>query len=205
MYSQPVISSTLDVYQPNNKLQANKLTVHMKTIEKGDKLEDTIYSVFKEIIENGDFVASKDRCKIFQKKGYYSKDREKDIKFDVSIEIYLPGHESYSILYIIECKNYGHAVPVDDAEEFYAKVQQISGANIKAVIASNSSFASGTFAFSRSKGIGLVRYYNRKSLEWVLSRSPSSLLSKTHALTDWQNAYNGLHSENYESNCFDFY
>ena len=41
---------------------------------------------------------------------------------------------------LIECKNYSHAVPVDYAEEFFAKVQQVAAANVKAVIASTASF-----------------------------------------------------------------
>ena len=121
----------------------------MNTVKKGDKLEQIIYDVFSEDIIKGRFWANKDCCKIFIKKGYYSKDREKDITFDVSIEIYLPGQETYSVLVLIECKNYNHRVPVDDVEEFYAKTQQISGANIKAIVASTNSYQDGTFKFSR--------------------------------------------------------
>ncbi|EKB1969398.1 hypothetical protein ACJO1Z_05845 [Vibrio parahaemolyticus] len=91
----------------------------MNTVRKGDELEAAIFEFFSTQIDHGQFWAHKDYCKIFTQKGYYSRDREKDIIFDVSIEIYLPGQETYSVLVLIECKNYNHRVPVDDIEEFY--------------------------------------------------------------------------------------
>ncbi|MDF1753310.1 MAG: restriction endonuclease [Verrucomicrobiales bacterium] len=177
----------------------------MNTVKKGDKFEDKVYDLFGGIIGRGDFIAPEHQCKIYRKKGYYSRDREKNIIFDVSIEIFLPGHKEFSILFLVECKNYNHPVPVDDVEEFFAKVQQISGANTKAVLISTASFAEGTFRYSKSKGIGLARYFEPESLDWVLSRSPSSQFSKFHTKSEWRNAYNGMHSSQFRSTCFDFY
>jgi len=71
--------------------------------------------------------------------------------------VYLPGSREYSALVLIECKNYGHPVPVDDVEEFFAKVQQVAAANAKATIASTASFQSGAREFAKSKGMGLIR------------------------------------------------
>ncbi|MGA8516482.1 MAG: hypothetical protein WB821_17095, partial [Burkholderiaceae bacterium] len=104
----------------------------MNTTRIGDALEKRIYDLFCEEIEADRFWAKKSNCKIFLKQGYYSKVRERNITFDVAIEIYLPGATDYSSLVLIECKNYKHAVPVDDAEEFFAKVQQVAAANCKA-------------------------------------------------------------------------
>lgn len=177
----------------------------MNKTKKGDRLEEKIFKIFEDDISQGRFLIPKDQCKIYKKKGYYSKDREKNIIFDISIEIYMPGYDTYSILYIIECKNYNHRVPVDDVEEFFAKVQQISGANNKAVIVSNNAFQSGAFKFSQSKGIGLVRYYDCSNLEWVLTRSPSSLVSRNFATQEWRNARDGLRFELFKSNYYDFY
>ncbi len=139
----------------------------------GDNFEANIFNLFTDEISNERFFARPDCCKIFRKKGYYSKDREKEIVFDVSIEIYLPGSSSFSVLILIECKNYNHSVPIDDAEEFFAKIQQISGANIKGVIASTNSFQEGTLKYCTSKGIGLFRYFDRTKFKWVLHRSCS--------------------------------
>lgn len=177
----------------------------MNTTDKGDTLESRVYDLFSEAIGNGNFLAAKDNCEIFRQKGYYSRDRKKDIIFDISIEISMPGAESPAIIYIIECKNYNHSVPVDDVEEFFSKIQQISGANVKAVVVARNSYQSGAFEFSKSKGIGLARYYERSTLEWVLNRSPSSLLSRSHAVKNTWSAYSALHSEIFESDCFDLY
>lgn len=126
----------------------------MNSISVGDSLESKIFDLFKSEIAADRFFAKPECCKVFRKKGYYSKDRGKKIKFDISIEVFLPGSQSYSLLILIECKNYNHAVPVNDAEEFFAKVQQVSGANVKGVIASNNAFQTGTLQYCKSKGMG---------------------------------------------------
>lgn len=177
----------------------------MNTIEKGDKLEDKVFELFKEDISNNRFWARKECCEIYKKKGYYSKDRKKDIIFDVAIKIFLSGQKTYSLLVLIECKNYNHKVPVDDVEEFFMKAQQISGGNIKTIVVSNNAFQEGAFNFSESKGIGLLRYYDKSNLDWVLTRSPSSLVSSNYALNEWSTAFKGLHREEFESKYFDFY
>ena len=132
----------------------------MSSVDKGDKLEAQIYSLFDAEISNGRFFAKEENCEIYARKGYYSRDRKKKIVFDVSIEIRLPGHDDYSILILIECKNYNHPVPVDDVEEFHSKIQQVAGANGKGIVASTNSFQESVFNFCESKGIGLLRYYD---------------------------------------------
>ncbi len=177
----------------------------MNTVQKGNKLEDKIFEQFKDDISKDLFWAKKDLCKIYKKKGYYSDKRKKNIIFDISIEIFLPGQKKYSLLVLIECKNYTHKVPVDDVEEFFAKINQISEANTKAIIVSNNSFQEGAHNFSESTGIGLLRYYDRDKLDWVLTRSPSSFLSYEQASKESTSAYLALHDENYQSEYYDFY
>ncbi|MGP1782784.1 restriction endonuclease, partial [Shewanella frigidimarina] len=133
------------------------------------------------------------------------KDREKNITFDVSIEIYQPGQKEYSVLVLIECKNYNHRVPVDDVEEFYAKAQQISGANIKGIIASTNSYQDGAFKFARSKGIGLLRYFNPDKREWILNRSPSLIKGRSESVTERLTVSEDLLEQEYKSKGFDFY
>ena len=177
----------------------------MDTTKKGDELEDKIYELFHDDILNDRFWAKKECCKIYKKKGYYSRDRQKDIIFDIAIEIFLPGQTSFSSLVLIECKHYNHKVPVGDIESFLMKAQQVSGGNIKAIVASNNAFQDGVFKFAESKRIGLLRYYNRNNLDWILTRSPSSIVSSSYALNEWSTASKGLHSSKYESKYFDFY
>ena len=176
----------------------------MSTSKKGDELEIAVFGLLKSEIETGRFLAKKKCCRIFRRKAYYSKDRESDIVFDISIEISLPGAEKYSILVLIECKNYGHAVPVDDIEEFFIKTQQVGAANTKAIAISNNSFQSGALTFARSKKMGVARYFAPQELKWELRRSASA------SLFDFSSSANSdvlaaLSQEGYRSSVFDLF
>ncbi|MGB9130292.1 MAG: ImmA/IrrE family metallo-endopeptidase [Thiobacillus sp.] len=176
----------------------------MSTSSTGDALEKRIRDLFQTEIDADRFWAKKANCKVFWKKGYHSKDRNSDIVFDVSIEIYLPGAKEFSALILIECKNYTHSVPVDDAEEFFSKVQQVAAANAKAVIASTASFQSGTRTFAKSKGIGLMRYFDAANFKWELKRSPSATARSTSADETFL-VGDGLARQDFRSLAFDLY
>lgn len=177
----------------------------MNTTTKGDTLEDAVFALFADEISEDRFFARRECCRIYKKKGYYSKDREKEIIFDISIEITLPEQNTYSILVLIECKNYNHRVPVDDVEELFAKTQQISASNTKAILVTTNAFQEGAFNFARSKGIGLLRYFDSEKLDWVLTRSPSGMTPWNIQKSDWSNAHQGLHTQDYVSRYFDCY
>ncbi|WMC12205.1 restriction endonuclease [Oceanimonas pelagia] len=140
----------------------------MNTVAKGDALEDKTFDLLKEELEKGRLGIDSSSGKIFKKKGYYSKDREKDIIVDISIEVWLPNATNYSLLWVCECKNYGHKVPVDDVEEFKAKLDQIAGKNVKGVIATKNSFQSGAISYARNQGIGLVRIMPDDQVTWMM-------------------------------------
>ena len=176
----------------------------MSSTEIGDSLEREVHDLLRAEIEADRFFCKKANCKLFRKKGYHSKDRGSEIVFDVSIEVYLPGKTDYSMLLLIECKKYTHAVPVDDAEEFFSKVQQVADANGKAIIASTASFQSGTLAFAKSKGIGLLRYFDATNFKWELCRSPSASARATDADAEFQ-VEEGLSSQDFISTVFDLY
>ncbi|WP_407539468.1 hypothetical protein Q0M94_15020 [Deinococcus radiomollis] len=148
----------------------------MNTTLKGDQFEEAIFDIISKEIDEGRFYIRKDMCKIYKKKGYYSKDRDGNIVFDITIEVFLPNATDYSMLIVIECKNYNHPVPIDDAEEFFTKVQQIAGASNKAIIASVSAFQRGTQNFCKTKHIGHLRYFPNDGIRWELMRSPSTKL-----------------------------
>lgn len=170
----------------------------------GDVFEKRVFRYFSTEIAANRFWAKKANCKVFSKKGYPSKDRNGKIVFDVSIELYLPGANEYSSLILIECKNYTHPVPVDDVEEFFTKVQQVGAANAKAVIASAASFQSGAQEFAKSKGMGLLRYFDRRDFKWELKRSPSASARST-AAKDAYLVERGLSETEFRSCVFDLY
>lgn len=177
----------------------------MNTSKKGNDLEQKVFAQIKEEISEDRFFVNKKHCKLFKKKGYFSKDREKNRVFDISIEVFLPGHKTFSFLILIECKNYNHPVPVDDIEEFHGKIQQVAGVNVKGIVISTNSFQDGAFKFAKSKGMGLARYFDRSELNWILDRSPSSLLSTNPTFNKWNTASQGLFIESFESRFYDFH
>lgn len=134
------------------------ITTNMNTRNIGDSFEMDVFNHLKKELENERLPISGKNSKIFSKKGYYSRDREKNIIIDVSIETFLPQATNYSLLTVIECKNYKGTISVDAIEEFYSKVQQIAGCNVKAVFATNSRLQRSAYAFANSKKIGIIRY-----------------------------------------------
>ena len=176
----------------------------LDTTRIGDVLERRMVSIFQAEIDADRFWVRQSNCKIFWKKGYYSKDRGAKIVFDIAIEIYLPGVKEYSSLILIECKNYAGSVPVSDVEEFFAKVQQVAPANSKAIVASNAAFQTGARSYAKSKGIGLVRYLDAKGLKWELLRSPSATPSFV-PVEDEASLQDGHADEDFQSDFFDLY
>ncbi len=174
----------------------------MNTTKKGDQFEALVHDQLLREIREDKFLANEDRCHIYKKKGYYSRDRKKKIIIDISIEIFLPGHDRASILVLVECKNYKRPVQVGDVESFFSKTQQISGGNIKAILITNNSFQEGTINFSESKGIGLAKYVPNDDLNWVLQRSPSH---QSHQKNQAHAAYKWLREEPNAVSVFNFY
>jgi len=128
----------------------------MNTVEKGNIFEEKAFEIIKKMIEQGS-LGIKDNIKIFRKKGYYSNTRKKDIKFDISIEVWPPGAKRFALIYFIECKNYGHSIPVDDIEVFYQQAEGVAEGCFKCVFIANNAFQEGLHNFAETKRIMLVR------------------------------------------------
>lgn len=130
----------------------------MNTTKIGDKFEDKSYDLIEKAIHNNELGISKSSAKVFRKKGYYSNDREKEIIFDLSIEIWPKEAERYTLLYLIECKSSpkGNNVPVDDVEEFFTKYNQVAGGGVKGVMITDNKFQSGGLTFAKNKRIMLI-------------------------------------------------
>ena len=176
----------------------------MSSTSRGVDLEERVFSFLAAEIKANRFLARPECCAIFHRKAYYSRDRLSNIVFDVAIELTLPGAEIPSMLWLIECKHYDHPVPVDDVEEFFAKVQQVAAAKSKAIVVSSNSFQRGALEFARSKGIGLLRLFPTSEFKWVLHRSPSSLHMSRRLSRDGD-VWSGLTEEHYHSRRFDFF
>lgn len=140
----------------------------MNTVEKGDRFEDKVFSSIKDLVDSGFLGLNPDCCRLYQKKGYYSKDRDSDIIVDISIEIWMPGANKWSMLWVCECKDYSKSVAVDDVEEFKAKLNQVAGVNVKGLFTTSSAFQKGALNYSRSNGIGLLRLLPDDQIDFLL-------------------------------------
>jgi ribosomal protein L10 len=95
-------------------------------------------------------------AKVQKKPRYFSKLRESEITFDVSIEVWCNQKApKASLIWIWECKNYPNRnVSVDEVEEFHDKLRQV-GAH-KGTIVSRFGFATGAVTLAKSYGIALL-------------------------------------------------
>lgn len=112
--------------------------------------------------------------KIFKGKGYYSKDRGSKIKIDVSIEVTRKGAKEYSLLIVVECKKYAQPINVSEIEEFYAKVNQIAGLNVKAIVITNTSLQKSALKYAMAKNIAVIRLFRDGEVDWIINNGAGS-------------------------------
>lgn len=77
---------------------------------------------------------------------------------DASIEVVPPGATEPVLVWIWECIDYGHSVPVDDVEEFHAKLEQVGVHETPGGIASRSGFDQGAVACAAGWKIALAHF-----------------------------------------------
>ena len=138
----------------------------MDNVIKGDSFENLVFNIISVALKGNRLGLSPRQARLFRKKAYFSRDRQKNIIVDISIEVWLPKAKNYSLLWVCECKDYHSAIPVDDIEEFKAKLDQIAGKNIKGVFASRNALQRGALEYARSNGIGVVRVLPNNHVEW---------------------------------------
>jgi len=129
----------------------------MTTKTKGEAFEERVFEALAAEVQAGRLWVSPNSVKVFKKRAYYSRDRDSNVITDVAIEAYLPGRDRPSLVWVFECKDYSGAVPVDDLEEFHAKLQQIGEDNTKGTFVTSGALQRGALAYARSKKIGVVR------------------------------------------------
>lgn len=129
----------------------------MNTASKGNAFEERVFEALKTELENERLCAAPKHAKIVRHKSYHSRDRGSDIITDISIEVFLPNRAKPSLVWIFECKDYSGAIPVDDIEEFHAKIQQISQDNTKGSIVTSGALQRAARSYAEAKGIGVIR------------------------------------------------
>jgi hypothetical protein len=96
-------------------------------------------------------------CRLYRGKGYHSRDRGNDIIVDISIEVWQAAAETWSLLWVYECKDYSGSVSVGKVEEFKAKLDQISSANRKGILVLTGQLQDGALNYAKTHGIAIVR------------------------------------------------
>ena len=134
----------------------------INTVAKGDAFEEIVYTHIKQLLDADNFIVPGKRSYIYRKKGYYSESRKDNIIVDISIETILPEANTYSILTIIECKDYKSKVSIDNLEEFVCKIDQMAGKNTKGIFFTTSGFSEKCINFAKAKGLWLVVYNNEE-------------------------------------------
>jgi hypothetical protein len=129
----------------------------MNTTEKGNAFEAMSLKLVKEALSVGQLGLQADQCRVREKPKYHSEQRKADIVFDISIEVWPAGAERYVQLFLIECKDYENKIPVNDVEEFNAKMQQVAGVRPKGIIISKSDLQQGAFTYAHSVGMMFIQ------------------------------------------------
>lgn len=150
----------------------------MSSVAKGNKFEDEVFSAIGSEVTEGRLGLLERNCKLFKKKGYYSRDRGSEIIVDISIEVWLPDAPTWSMLWVCECKDYSGSLPVNDVEEFKAKLDQIAGKNVKGLMAVTGALQRGALNFARSNGIGVVRVLPDEQISWVMYHMTSDMVAR---------------------------
>lgn len=127
------------------------------TADKPHDFEIWVAEELERALKAGELGIHRRAAQVFHRKGYYSRARKREIVFDVSIEVTRRDATEPFLIWIWECKNYTGPVPVDDLEEFHAKLEQVGADNTKGTVITSSYFQSGAREFARTNGIGLVR------------------------------------------------
>ncbi len=153
----------------------------MNTVKKGNKFEKKCRNLILTAIKDEKFAFPLEYAKVIQKAKYYSKTREKEIIFDLAIEIWPPESKNYSLLYIIECKSYStKKVPIGDLNKLAFDVNDIAQLNGKAVFITDSSYTTTELTVAKNLGMMLIEVDNKDSLTILLHKKNKSKKEKSN-------------------------
>ena len=140
-------------------------------MSKGTTYEQDVLNKVQDELNRGNFGIDQNLSRVLHKPNYFSKDRNRYITFDTSIEVSRKDAVEPYWIWIWESKNYSHTVPVDDVEEFHAKLSQVGADRTKGSMITPVGFDPGSVEFARSNGIGLWRFIPQDSLVCLMEDS----------------------------------
>lgn len=143
----------------------------------GIAFEDMVFNRIDRLVRSNQFMIGEPNVRVRRTAKYYSYDRNSDIEFEIAVEKYLGNPDTDqslrpAIIVVVECKDYKNAVPVDDVEEFHAKLQQIGADNTKGIIITRTgAFQKSALKYAFSKGIALARILPDSQIQYIMHRS----------------------------------
>ena len=133
----------------------------VSTVEKGDDLENRFYQYLLDQKSRGDRVYGSydpSLCEIYLKRKYFCAESERDVQFDVVVELFGEGRIEPNSYVIFECKNYKGAIPETEITDFSDKLGRIFKHASKGVMVVSSRLQSGAEKLARKRKIGIAKY-----------------------------------------------
>jgi Zn-dependent peptidase ImmA (M78 family) len=137
------------------------------TVAQGNAFEDRVYSKIKELVESGNLGLDSRHSFVYQKKPYQGRSGN-SIVFDISIETFMPNATEYSILTLIECKDYKSPIQVEKIRDFSHRMNDVGGH--KGHFLTTSKFQQGVLNVARQERIGLAIMNNSNNIDWKVRR-----------------------------------
>ncbi|WP_167883794.1 ImmA/IrrE family metallo-endopeptidase [Leptospira stimsonii] len=136
----------------------------MNTTKKGDEFEEYSYNLIQAALKKNQLGLNADYAQIFRKKEYpFNDQRPGGAVVDLSIEVWPPGADNYTFVYLIECKNYKSRIPINDVREFVQVISEVAGVNAKGVFIANSELQEGAYELIKSKKMMLIQTDQEKA------------------------------------------
>ena len=133
----------------------------MNTTEKGNRLEDQLYDYLRDQLDRDELVFDvypAGCCEVHKKKKYHCNERNRDVEFDVVIEVRRKGRIEPHLFVLFECKNHKDPIQERDITDFSDKVRRIFGHAAKGLVVSSSRLQSGAESIARSRRLGIVKF-----------------------------------------------
>lgn len=146
------------------------------TVQKGDMLEDKFHQYLHDPKSRGDRVYGTydpSLCKIYKKKKYYCSESERDVEFDVVVELYGEGRSDPNFYAIFECKNYEGSIPESEITDFSDKLGRIFKHAAKGVIVVTSRLQSGAKTLAEKRKMGIAKF-DEYGCDIILDRKGST-------------------------------
>jgi hypothetical protein len=135
---------------------------------KGDEFADRVFKNVQMIASQGGISTSSSNCRVYREMAYYSQQREDNIRIDVSVEIWPPAGDRWSLLIAFECKDHNHRVDVNEIERFARQLSQIAPHSCKGIMVAVGNYTKTAINFARNNGIALVRLLPDDQVEYLM-------------------------------------